>query len=150
MIHLELRRKLEGTAVHSTSSSHEMWLNPTNGRETPIPRHGNRDLSTRTLHRICRNLGISRSEFDQAQTIPRSHIKARMADSLTGKNKHAGQMEAARACLEMLLDQGRQRAAGFPGLKEHYPLEQLRALCKWHHTGATALPPLLFFRSSLS
>ena len=43
-----------------------LWVNPANGRRTPIPRHGNRDLATGTLHRIRRNLGISRSDFDQA------------------------------------------------------------------------------------
>ena len=69
MTYRELRRKLERLGCRfdrQASGSHEIWLNPTNERETPIPRHGNRDLSTGTLHRIRRNLGISRSDFDQA------------------------------------------------------------------------------------
>ena len=40
------------------SGSHEIWLNPANGRRTSIPRHGNRDLATGTLHEIRRDLGI--------------------------------------------------------------------------------------------
>lgn len=69
MTYRELRRKLERLGCRfdrQASGSHEIWLNPTNERETPIPRHGNRDLATGTLHRIRRNLGISRSDFDQA------------------------------------------------------------------------------------
>ncbi len=65
----ELRRKLEslgGTFQRQGRGSHEMWLNPTNGRRTPIPRHVDHDLATGTLHRIRRNLGISKSDFDQA------------------------------------------------------------------------------------
>ena len=65
----ELRRKLEslgGTFQRQGRGSHEMWLNPTNGRRTPIPRHVDHDLATGTLQRIRRNLGISKSDFDQA------------------------------------------------------------------------------------
>ena len=69
MTYSELRRKLEAlgcTFYRQADGSHEMWVNPENGRRTPIPRHGNRDLATGTLHRIRRNLGISRADFDQA------------------------------------------------------------------------------------
>ena len=91
MTYRELRRKLErlGSAVDLTgkpagpkkygsiqqTSGNPLFrgeqlidwqLNPTNEREPPIPRHGNRDLAIGTLHRIRRNLGISRSDFDQA------------------------------------------------------------------------------------
>ncbi len=69
MTYRELREKLETLGCifqRQADGSHEMWLNPTNGRRTPIPRHGDRDLATGTLHRIRRNLGISRSDFDQA------------------------------------------------------------------------------------
>ncbi len=68
MTYRELRRKLETLGCRfqrNADGSHEMWVNPANGRRTPIPRHGNRDLATGTLHRIRRNLGISRTEFDQ-------------------------------------------------------------------------------------
>ena len=69
MTYRELRRKLESLGCRYSrpaDGSHEMWVNPANGRRTPIPRHGNRDLATGTLHQIRRNLGISRSDFDQA------------------------------------------------------------------------------------
>ncbi len=69
MTYRELRRKLERLGCRferQADGSHEMWLNPVNGRQTPIPRHGNRDLATGTLHRIRRNLGITRSDFDGA------------------------------------------------------------------------------------
>ena len=49
MTYRELRRKLERLGCRfdrQASGSHEIWLNPTNERETPIPRHGNRDLAT--------------------------------------------------------------------------------------------------------
>ena len=69
MTYREMRRKLEILGCRfqrQADGSHELWVNPANGRRTPIPRHGNRDLATGTLHRIRRNLGISRSDFDQA------------------------------------------------------------------------------------
>ena len=69
MTYRELRRKLESLGCkfqRQADGSHEIRVNPANGRRTPIPRHGNRDLATGTLHRIRRNLGISRLDFDQA------------------------------------------------------------------------------------
>ena len=69
MTYGELRLKLENLGCRfqrQGQGSHEIWLNPANGRLSPVPRHGNRDLATGTLHQIRRNLGISRSEFDQA------------------------------------------------------------------------------------
>ena len=69
MTYRELRRKLERLEcvfVRQGHGSHEIWRNPANGRQTIIPRHGNRDLATGTLHEIRRDLGISRRDFDQA------------------------------------------------------------------------------------
>ena len=69
MTYRELRRKLELLGCRfqrQADGSHEIWVNPANGRRSPIPRHGNRDLATGTLHRIRRNLGISRPDFDSA------------------------------------------------------------------------------------
>ena len=69
MTYREMRRKLEILGCRfqrQADGSHELWVNPSNGRRTPIPRHGNRDLATGTLHRIRRNLGISRWDFDRA------------------------------------------------------------------------------------
>ena len=68
MTYREIRGKLESLGCiyyRQADGSHEMWANPANGRRTPIPRQGNRDLATGTLHRIRRNLGISRSDFDR-------------------------------------------------------------------------------------
>ena len=65
----EMRRKLEVLGCRfqrQADGSHELWVNPANGRRTPIPRRGNRDLATGTLHRIRRNLGIPRSDLDRA------------------------------------------------------------------------------------
>ena len=69
MTYGELRLKLENLGCRfqrQGRGSHEIWLNPANGRQSPVPRHGNLDLATGTLHQIRRNLGISRSDFDQA------------------------------------------------------------------------------------
>lgn len=69
MTYEELRRKLENLDCvfqWQGRGSHEIWANPANGCVTPVPRHENRDLATGTIHRIRRNLGISRSAFDQA------------------------------------------------------------------------------------
>ena len=69
MTYRELHRKLESLGCRfqrQADGSHEIWVNPANGRRSPILRHGNRDLATGTLHRIRRNLGISRLDFDSA------------------------------------------------------------------------------------
>ena len=68
MTYRQLRRKLERLGcvfVRQGAGSHEIWQNTANGRYTVIPRHGNRDLATGTLHESRRDLGISRSDFDQ-------------------------------------------------------------------------------------
>ena len=60
MTYRELRRKLETLGCRfqrQADGSHEIWINPGNGQRTPIPRHGNRDLATGTLHR-CREVTI--------------------------------------------------------------------------------------------
>ena len=69
MTYGELRRKLESLDCvfqRQGRGSHEIWANLANGRVTPVPRHGNRDLAAVTIHHIRGNLGISRSAFDQA------------------------------------------------------------------------------------
>ena len=45
--------------------SHEIWINPVNNREITVPRHSNRDLATRTVHGIRRDLGIGSQDFDR-------------------------------------------------------------------------------------
>ena len=69
MTYGELRAKLESLGCRfrrRADGSHEMWVNPANGRRAIIPRHSNRDLATGTLRQIRRDLGIARSDFDQA------------------------------------------------------------------------------------
>ena len=55
MTYRQLRRKLESLGCmfeRQGSGSHEIWLNPANGRRTTVPRHGDRDLATGTLLRL--------------------------------------------------------------------------------------------------
>ncbi len=59
-------RRLECVFDRQAGGSHEIWINPANNRETTVPRHGNWDLATGTVHGIRRDLGISRQDFDQA------------------------------------------------------------------------------------
>ena len=62
MTYRELRTKLETLGCRfrrQADGSHEMWVNPANGRRAIIPKHGNRDLATGTLHQIRRDLGTS-------------------------------------------------------------------------------------------
>ena len=72
MTYRELTRKLTRLGCvfdRQAGGSHEIWINlqrMTNNQETTVPRHGNRDLATGTVHGIRRDLGISRQEFDQA------------------------------------------------------------------------------------
>ena len=69
MTYRELTRKLRrlGCAFdRKAGGSHEIWINPANNQETTVPRHGNRDLATGTVHGIRRDLGINREDFDQA------------------------------------------------------------------------------------
>ena len=69
MTYRELTRKLRrlGCSFHrQAGGAHEIWINPANDRATTVPRHGNRDLATGTVHGIRRDLGFSRQEFDRA------------------------------------------------------------------------------------
>ena len=69
MTYRQLRRKLERLGCffeRQGVGSHEIWYNPENGERTTISKHGNQDIRTGTLHQIRRDLGISRSDFDQA------------------------------------------------------------------------------------
>ena len=67
MTYRELRTKRESLGSRfrrQAVDSHEMWVNPANGRRAIIPRHDNRDLATGTLHGVRRDLGISKSDFN--------------------------------------------------------------------------------------
>ncbi len=68
MTYRELTRKLKrlGCAFdRQAGGSHQIRSNPANNQETTVPRHGNRDLATGTVHEIRRDLGITRQEFDR-------------------------------------------------------------------------------------
>ena len=69
MTYRELTRKLRRLGCsfdRQAGGSHEIWINLGNNRETTIPKHGNRDLATGTIHGIRRDLGIGRRDFDSA------------------------------------------------------------------------------------
>ena len=59
-------RKLECVFDRQAGGSHEIWINLASNGRTTIPRHGNRDIRTGMVHRIRRDLGISRRDFDRA------------------------------------------------------------------------------------
>ncbi len=69
MTYRQLRRKLERLGCvfeRQGSGSHDIQLNPANGRRTTIPRHGNRNLAIGTLDGISRDLIIARYAFDSS------------------------------------------------------------------------------------
>ena len=68
MRYAELTRKLRrlGCELYrQRAGSHEMWVND-KGESTTIPNWGSKDLRAGTLHRILRDLGISRDDFNKA------------------------------------------------------------------------------------
>ena len=69
MTYRQLRSKIEALGcqhVRNARGSHQIWTNPANGRSSPVPLHGNRDIPEGTISAIRRNLGISRADFDRA------------------------------------------------------------------------------------
>ena len=64
-----MREDSYGQEQHDDWAEGRRYFASANGRQSPIPRHGNLDLATGTLHRIRRNLGIPRADFDQAYPI---------------------------------------------------------------------------------
>ena len=54
----DLERHLHdhGCYLHRNDGKHEMWLNPANRMEAPMPRH--RELKNTTAWGMCRMLGI--------------------------------------------------------------------------------------------
>jgi len=58
----ELVRRLRLLGVEfgrQAAGSHEIWWRPATGATTTIPNHGNRDIPTRTLSKILRDLGLT-------------------------------------------------------------------------------------------
>ena len=66
----ELSRKLEGLGCFYRRQGQgvptKSGKTPATGAHATVPGHGNQDVRTGTLHKIRRDLGISRLEFDQA------------------------------------------------------------------------------------
>ena len=66
----ELSRKLEGLGCfyrrQGQGAPTKSGKTPATGAHATVPGHGNQDVRTGTLHKIRRDLGISRLEFDQA------------------------------------------------------------------------------------
>ncbi|MGH9411231.1 MAG: type II toxin-antitoxin system HicA family toxin [Vicinamibacterales bacterium] len=45
-----------GCFLHHAGGSHDIWVNPANGAQAPVPRHGT--LKRGTVRGICQRLGI--------------------------------------------------------------------------------------------
>jgi predicted RNA binding protein YcfA (HicA-like mRNA interferase family) len=62
MTYAELVRHLRRRGIEfdrQASGSHEIWLNPANGRSATIPHHEGREIPTKTLASILRDLGLT-------------------------------------------------------------------------------------------
>ncbi|MCH8832312.1 MAG: type II toxin-antitoxin system HicA family toxin [Chloroflexi bacterium] len=63
----ELTRRLRALDCEfdrQAKGDHEIWINITTHARTTIPNWGSRDLRPGTISAILRDLGISRSEFE--------------------------------------------------------------------------------------
>ncbi len=61
MTYSELVRRLSelGCVLGKQGSRHEIWINPSNGQTTTIPRHHSKEVPKGTLSKIIRDLGIA-------------------------------------------------------------------------------------------
>jgi predicted RNA binding protein YcfA (HicA-like mRNA interferase family) len=69
MKYAELTRRLVRLGCYFTrygAGSHEIWRNPANGKQAPIPYHRTKDIGPQLLSRILQEMGIDRQDFDQA------------------------------------------------------------------------------------
>ncbi len=69
MKYAELIRKLkrlECEYVRPGPGSHEIWINRRTGQIAPIPYHRTKDIGSKLLGRILRELGIGHKDFEQA------------------------------------------------------------------------------------
>jgi predicted RNA binding protein YcfA (HicA-like mRNA interferase family) len=57
---LERHLRQHGCYLHRNVGRHEVWLNPANGAEAPVPRH--RVLKYTTAMGICKMLGLPRPQ----------------------------------------------------------------------------------------
>ena len=55
--------KKRGWQHKNTRGSHYQMVNPETGQKVPIPVHGNRDIPTKTLHAILRQIGLKRGDI---------------------------------------------------------------------------------------
>ncbi len=55
-VELERHLRANGCYLHHHGSRHDVWVNPVNLAQSPVPRH--RVLKKGTARGICRNLGI--------------------------------------------------------------------------------------------
>ncbi|HEV3258660.1 MAG TPA: type II toxin-antitoxin system HicA family toxin [Gemmataceae bacterium] len=54
---LERHLRGQGCVLHHHGGRHDIWLNPRNLAQAPVPRR--RQIKRGTIHGICRILGIS-------------------------------------------------------------------------------------------
>jgi hypothetical protein len=46
-----------GCVFDHAGGRHDVWFNPKNGRQAPVPRHG--EINTFTARGVCKQLGVS-------------------------------------------------------------------------------------------
>ncbi len=69
MKHRELTGKLRRLGCEfrrQGKGSHEIWWNPKTGGYAAIPLHKGKDIPTKTLHKILRDLGVNLEELRKA------------------------------------------------------------------------------------
>lgn len=50
--------KKNGCRIKRHGAEHDIWENPSTGKETPIPRHPGKEVATGTAQRIMKDLGL--------------------------------------------------------------------------------------------
>lgn len=69
MRHAEVTRKLRRLGCYPTrygAASHEIWRNPSSGRQASIPYHSSKEIGPGLLAAILRQLDVDRARFDEA------------------------------------------------------------------------------------
>jgi predicted RNA binding protein YcfA (HicA-like mRNA interferase family) len=69
MKYAELTKKLRRLGCEFTrygAGSHEVWRNSITGAQVPIPYHRTKDIGTKLLARILRELKIEKRDFNRA------------------------------------------------------------------------------------
>jgi predicted RNA binding protein YcfA (HicA-like mRNA interferase family) len=68
MRYKELTKKLKRLGceyARQAAGSHEVWKNPRTNGAAVIPRHGNQEIATGTLHKILKELGLTLDDLQK-------------------------------------------------------------------------------------